>query len=134
MTSRQAERQAELDRTEGPFRAIQRFLEMDFAYGQGERRPTVLTRVKEAALALRAYRRARGQDMFGDYEHALPVRICADQFGIDIADAAGERDDLDPYTIRWVLAGLRCPWRPFCRGCPGCFTIDSPLRPTGGST
>ncbi len=121
-----ADRQTLLDRTDGPFRAIQRFLDLDVV-----RPPTALTRVKEAVSALVAYRRARNQPMFGDYEHTVVVRVCADQFAIEMADAAGERPDLDQYTIAWVLAGLRCPRRPFCRGCRACFTITAPLRDAG---
>lgn len=118
------DRQYELDRTDGRFRAIQRFLDMDPRAG-------LVRRVREAAQALNAYRRVRNQPMFGDYEYILPIRISADQFVHDIEDAAGERDDLDPYTIAWVLAGLRCQARPFCRGCPTCFTITSPHRSSG---
>ncbi len=34
--------------------------------------------------------------------------------------------------VTWVLAGMRCPKRPFCTGCQGCFTITAPNRATAG--
>ncbi len=119
------------ERTDDAFRRIQRFLDLDSGEVWGRRPPAVLTRLKDALAALRDYRRAHNQPNFGDYEEKLAVRIVADQFAEDIADAAGGRTDLDPHTVAWVLAGIRCPWRPFCRGCQGCFTITSPHRETG---
>jgi hypothetical protein len=52
----------------------------------------------------------------------------ADQFARDIESAAHEAGQ-DPATIAWVVAGLRCPDKPFCTGCRSCFTITAPLRP-----
>lgn len=122
------------ERTENGFQAIQQFLDLDEGQAWGRRPPRVLTRLRDALEALRAYRRAHNQNDFGGYEEKLAVRIVADQFAVDIESAAGDRADLDLYTIAWVLAGIRCPRRPFCRGCPACFTITSPHREAGDAS
>ncbi len=82
-------------------------------------------RLREAGFAVRGWRqksRSRG----GDYDDViLGVRVSADAFASDILAAAEGRD---PDTIAWVVAGLRCPARPFCKGCTSCQTVTSPLR------
>jgi hypothetical protein len=63
----------------------------------------------------------------GDYEEqVLAVRLVADTLADQIQAAA---DGQDPATVAWVVAGLRCPSTPFCRGCASCQTVTSPLRP-----
>lgn len=83
-------------------------------------------RLVAASRAVTDYRRAHNQ-RGGDYEdEILAVRVCADTFAGEIEAAAGDRD---ADTISWVVAGLRCPQRPFCTGCPACQTVTSPARP-----
>lgn len=91
----------------------------------------VARRLRDAQWAHQEYRDAHGQDRnMGGYDLSLGVRVVADQLARDIEDAAATAGQ-DPATIAWVLAGLRCPRRPFCTGCGACFTVTSPLRPMG---
>jgi hypothetical protein len=84
-------------------------------------------RLKEAMYAVRGWRYA-SNTRGGDYETAtLAVRVCADTFASQIAAAA--TPECDEHTIRWVVAGLRCPSAPFCTGCPACQTVTAPERP-----
>lgn len=107
-----------------PYLGLRRFL----AHGGSEL--PVFRRLDKALTAYREFRHAHNQDLnMGDGELNLCVRVVADQFASDIAACAGAEQDAE--TIAWVLAGLRCPRRPFCQGCVACFTITTPMRPHG---
>lgn len=83
-------------------------------------------RLQKATLDLREFRRVFSQ-RGGDYEElTLAVRLVADTFASEIGAAADENQDAA--TVAWVVAGLRCPMRPFCTGCQTCQTITSPNR------
>jgi hypothetical protein len=95
--------------------------------GVWDQRPLpVYRRLREALRALRSHRRLNNQQEREEDEVSLGVRIVADAMAGEISAAAGEGQD--PNTIAWVVAGLRCPRRPFCLGCDACFTVDSPHR------
>lgn len=105
----------------------------------GRPRLPVYTRLEKALYALREWRNANQQRHHQDDEVSMAIRIVADSMASEIAAAAGDGQDAE--TIAWVVAGLRCPARPFCLGCPSCFTITAPHRadvhfastdPTGG--
>ncbi len=128
--ARWAARDKEIEDARGPFNALMRYMTLDHGDVWGRRRPAqAFRRVVAAFAAVRTWRNANNQNLQPDELEALAVRVCADQFARDIEDAASGGPH-DPATIAWVLAGLRCPRRPFCRGCRACFTITSPLRPT----
>jgi hypothetical protein len=125
------EKNKKIDAARGPFDAVLPYATLDHGDVWGRRRPAeAFRRVVKAFSAVRNWRYANNQQLHTDELEALSVRVCADQFARDIEDAASGGPH-DPATIAWVLAGLRCPRRPFCRGCRACFTITSPLRPTG---
>jgi hypothetical protein len=89
-------------------------------------------RLKRALWALQEYRDAHQQSRnMGDGELILSVRVVADELAAQIQEAA-PTTSVDPATIAWVLAGMRCPSQPFCTGCQSCFTITAPLRPVDG--
>lgn len=120
------------ERTEGPFRElVARFLGVG-RYTPGGRKFVpehlpVFERLDKALTALREFRRARNQRFGGpDEEIGLAVAVVADELAAQIAAKASPEHD--HATVAWVLAGLRCPRRPFCTGCPACFTVTSPLR------
>ncbi len=129
--ARLAERDRKIEAARGPFEAVRRFFSLDRGDVWG-RRPAseAFSRLVKATSAVRQWRYVNNQQLQTDELEALAVRVCADQFARDIEDAASGGPH-DSATIAWVLAGLRCPRRPFCRGCRACFTITSPLRPTG---
>ena len=121
----------EEERTERPFKELAMpFLGVGRFTGTTKfmpQRVTVFERVDSALRALREFRRARNQNFAGpDEEVGLAIAVTADELAAQIAAKAGPEQDHT--TIAWVLAGLRCPRRPFCTGCPGCFTVTSPLR------
>lgn len=129
--ARRAERDRKIEAARGPFEAVMPYKTLDYGDVWGRRGPAeAFRRLVKAASAVRNWRYVNNQQMQTDEIEALAVRMCADQFARDIEDAASGSQH-DPATIAWVLAGLRCPRRPFCQGCRGCFTITSPLRPTG---
>ena len=82
-------------------------------------------RLYDAQMAYMEWRHAHGSRVESDHLRALAVRVSAEAFAEQIAAASGDYDDR---TIRWVLAGLRCPSQPFCTGCDACQTITSPER------
>lgn len=95
--------------------------------GVWDHRPLpVYRRLEEALQAMRSHRRLNNQADRQEDEVSLGVRIVADSMASEISAAAGEGQD--SATIAWVVAGLRCPSRPFCRGCDACFTVDAPHR------
>lgn len=123
-----AERKRWQERTEGPWRELcERFLGLSA-------RSRTFRRLEQARWAYREYRDAHQQDReMGGYELHLAVRVVADELARQIQEAAADRL-LDPATIAWVLAGMRCPSQPFCTGCSACFTITAPNRPIPGQT
>ncbi len=128
---RMAERDARIERARGPFEAVQRFLRLAIPRWDSGRRPAAAyERVVKAVQAVQEWRSANNQQMQGNELERLAVLVCADQFATEIEDAAHSSGQ-DPATIAWVVAGLRCTSRPFCTGCRSCFTVTSPLRPTG---
>jgi hypothetical protein len=125
------EKNRKIEAARGPFDATLPYATLDHGDAWGRRRPAeAFRRVVKAFSAVRNWRDVNNQRMHSDELEALAVRVCADQFARDIEDAASGSQH-DPATIAWVLAGLRCPRRPFCQGCRACFTITSPLRPMG---
>jgi len=127
-----ATRQERIEKATGPFEDVRRFLSLDIPAWDSRRRPVrAFLRVRDGFRAVRAWREANQQRMQTDELEKLAVRICGDQFARDIEDAAPGAGQ-DPNTIAWVVAGLRCPRRPFCTGCSACFTITSPNRPNEG--
>lgn len=87
-------------------------------------------RLSDALWALRQWRMTHNQSQEMRDEVALGVRMTAETMADQIQAAAGPEHD--PATIAWVLAGMRCPSRPWCAGCVACQTVTSPLRPAGG--
>lgn len=115
---RRPERKAQV---EGPFNDLAPFLHLA---NYGLRNPVFL-RLRDALATLREWRWA-SQTRGGDYEEViLAVRVVSDALARQIEAGFPVQDD----TIRWVLAGLRCPAQPFCTGCTACQTITAPLRP-----
>jgi hypothetical protein len=86
----------------------------------------VYEKLTKALSALREWRYANNQKQHTEDETALAIRVVCDAMATEISEAAG--DGQDPATVAWVVAGLRCPSRPFCRGCDSCFTVDAPHR------
>ena len=119
------EKRAREAKTEGPFRELcSPYLGLR-GYGHGV---PAADRLERAEWARLEFRRARGQQTnMGREDVTMAVRIVADTMASEISAAAG--DEQDSVTVAWVLAGLRCPSRPFCTGCPSCQTITSPTRP-----
>jgi hypothetical protein len=128
-----AERDQKIEKARGPFDAVRPFMWLHrrnwLRPGSPSEAP-VLARVIKAVAAVRQWRYVNNQQMQTDEMEVIAVRVAADQFAADILNAAHDAGQ-DPTTIAWVVAGLRCPARPFCTGCRSCFTITSPLRPTG---
>lgn len=87
-------------------------------------------KVAAALSALREWRRANNQQGRPADEVNLAIRTTAEELAVQLAESADGRPDLDPATIAWVLAGLRCPAAPFCEGCNACFTVTAPNRDT----
>lgn len=88
-------------------------------------------RIEDAIRTARDFRRANtnGGQLVSYEPLCLSVRIAADQFAIEIEDHAHDAgSDLDLSTVRTIVAGLRCPARPYCKGCPSCQTITAPVR------
>lgn len=126
-----AARRQRIEKARGPFDAVMPFLHLHIPGWSSPRRPArAYQRLVDAFSAVREWRHANQQDMQGNEMEQLAARICADQFARDIEAAAHDAGQ-DPATIAWVVAGLRCPAKPFCTGCRRCFTITAPLRPNG---
>jgi hypothetical protein len=121
------EREERVEKARARLDRLPSWLTVDFGDVWGRRKSApVVTKLKEAFSALREWRHANQQSERLDDEVALAIRVVADAMATDIGEAAGPHQD--PATIAWVMAGLRCPRRPFCRGCDSCFTIDAPHR------
>jgi hypothetical protein len=124
------EQKARIEKAYGPFVALARgYLGLDVGgYGTGSPPNPLYRKVERAWSALREWRHANNQQPRYQDEMILTIRITAETMAEQVASAAGGRADLDPDTIAWVLAGMRCTARPFCAGCDTCFTITSPGR------
>lgn len=121
------EQRRRVEAARAPFEAIMRFLHVDIGdIWRGPRLP-VYEKLDKALAALREWRHANNQQQRTEDQVALAIRIVCDAMAGEIADAAGAGGQ-DPATIAWVVAGLRCPRRPFCKGCESCFTVDAPHR------
>lgn len=125
---RMAEKERKIEAARGPFDALREFFRLEIPDWSSPRRPArAYERLVEAFSAVREWRYVNSQQMQTNELEKIAVRICADQFAREIADAAHDAGQ-DPATIAWVVAGLRCPRRPFCTGCDSCFTVASPHR------
>ncbi len=124
---RMAERKKRIEAARGPFERIRPYLGLDRGDVWGRRRGAPVARKLEDALrALREWRYANQQREHDNDEVNLSIRVVAEAMAVEIGEAAGPAQDRA--TIAWVVAGLRCPSRPFCTGCDSCFTIDAPHR------
>lgn len=121
------EKQERIEKARGPFeRLCMPMMGVDNGGVWDGNRLPVFERVKAALWALREWRQVNNQQQRSEDEAALAVRVVADSMASEIQGAAsGEQDAA---TIAWVVAGLRCPRRPFCRGCDSCFSVDAPHR------
>jgi hypothetical protein len=88
--------------------------------------PAAAVRVRQAWEAVREWRAANQQRDRIEDEICLAIRWTAEVVAGDLAAHAGAGQD--PAVVAWIVAGLRCGRRPFCRGCESCFTIDAPHR------
>ena len=95
------------------------------------RKVAIFGRVEEAMRAVRSWRTVSGSMGDSDELAGVAVRVAAETLANQVAAAAG--DKLDPYTIAWVVAGLRCRRQPFCVGCEACQTVTSPHRSLTGA-
>lgn len=129
-----AEKRKKIEEARGPFEEVRPFLHLRLPEGLSRERPShVFRRVTAATRAVRQWRYVNSQRMQDNEIEIVAIRISADQFARDIEDAAAQPGaSLDPATIAWVLAGLRCPDKPFCTGCTSCFTITAPNRSIPG--
>ena len=89
----------------------------------------VVEAVRQAMWDIREYRNANNQQHGTNEQEIVAVRVTCAVMADEIQAAAAARPDLDDTTVRWVLAGLRCPMQPFCLGCLSCQTITAPTRP-----
>lgn len=123
-----AEKRRRVERARGPFEVVRPYLGIDRGSFM-ENRPgaAVALRVDRATDAVREWRYANDQRNQDREIETVAIRVAADQFARDIEDAAAAAGQ-DAATIAWVVAGLRCPCRPFCTGCDACFTITAPHR------
>lgn len=95
----------------------------DYGYGV-----PVADRLRRARQDIQEFRRTNNFKGASGEEEALAVRVVCDTLADQILTTVTEAQDTD--TVRWVVAGLRCPARPFCTGCSRCATVTSPQRPT----
>ncbi len=122
---RLAERAARIDKAQAAFQPWMRYLSIE----RHGRRSGVFQRVKQAMWDVQNFRQESNTDLdhFGE-QATVATRVAADTLATQIDAAAGTDRRLDPYTVAWVTAGLRCPLTPFCQGCTACQTVTSPLR------
>jgi len=121
----QTEQKKRIEQARGPFEAILRFLHVDTGDVWGRGRLPVYEKLDKALSALRQWRWANNQQDRIEDQVCLSIRVVCDAMATQIAEAGAGQD---PATIAWVVAGLRCPRRPFCHGCESCFTVDAPHR------
>ncbi len=125
-----AKKKQRIEKARGPFQALViGYLGLDI--GEWDRRggaSRLYRKVEAAVYALREWRDANNQQRSGRDEIILAIRLTAETLADDLAEAAAGRTDLDPATVAWALAGLRCTAQPFCAGCDTCFTITAPNR------
>jgi len=84
-------------------------------------------RLKDALWARTEHRNVHGLGHQAGEVETMAVRVVAETLANEVQ--ASQQPEHDAATIAWVVAGLRCPRRPFCLGCSACFTITSPERP-----
>jgi len=121
------EQRKRIEKARGPFEAIRRFLHVDRGDVWGRGRLPVYEKLNTALAALREWRHANNQQDRTEDQVCLSIRVVCDAMATQIGEA-GAGAGQDPATIAWVVAGLRCPSRPFCQGCESCFTVDAPHR------
>lgn len=83
-------------------------------------------RLRQALQDVGEFRRTHSFRGASGETEALSVRVVCDTLASQVLAAAPA--ELDAATIRWVVAGLRCPAQPFCTGCTRCVTVTSPSR------
>ena len=123
---------AEIEKARGPFEELAQ-PRLGLELGSWDRRGRARRlhdKVDRALSALREWRQANNQQERPEEKVNLAIRTTAEELAAQLAESAGARPDLDPTTIAWVLAGLRCPAAPFCEGCNACFTVTAPNRDT----
>lgn len=120
-----AERAARIEKAHAAFEPWLRYLGIE-RHGPGS---GVFRRVQQAMWDVRTYRQESNTGVDAFYEQVtVATRVAADTLAAQIDATAGADPRLDPYTVAWVTAGLRCPRTPFCQGCTACQTVTSPLR------
>lgn len=66
----------------------------------------------------------------GGYEQLhVALNVARETWATQIEAACQGQPDLDRHTVAVIVAGLRCPSRPYCTGCPACQTVTAPARP-----
>ena len=96
----------------------------DFGWGV-----PVFTRALDAQRDIREHRLATGY-RGADYEDLhVTLNVARETWATEILAAAAGDPDMDAHTVAVIVAGLRCPSRPYCTGCPSCQTITAPTRP-----
>lgn len=121
-----AEKNARIEKARGPFERLRGLMSVQRYRAMGAGELPVYRRLNDALWALRDWRLANNQQQRMEDEVSLCIRVVNDSMASEISAAAGAGQD--PATIAWVVAGLRCPLRPFCQGCDACFTVDAPHR------
>lgn len=117
------ERKAKADER---FQRSRRWLGRLRGYGQDV---PAFKRALEAQWDIREHRQShnlRG----GDHEELhIALNVARETWAMEIQEACQGQPDLDPHTVAVIVAGLRCPARPYCTGCPSCQTVTAPTRP-----
>lgn len=119
-------REAELADADARFTRSRRWLGSLRDWGEGV---PAFRKAREAQWDIRSQRRAR--NVAGrDYEDLhIALNVARETWASEIEQACQGQPDLDPHTVAVIVAGLRCPARPYCTGCPSCQTITAPTRP-----
>ena len=82
-----------------------------------------------ASGAIREYRNAHNQ-LRDDYlEERVTMHVVRQVWADEIEAAASGDPLMDKATVAVIVAGLRCPRRPYCTGCVACQTVTAPHRP-----
>lgn len=90
--------------------------------------PAFVTAVR-ASDAIREYRDAHGQQRDDHLDIVVAVNAAARTWAREIQASAAGDPLMDPVTVATIVAGLLCPSRPYCTGCPSCQTVTAPHRP-----
>lgn len=84
---------------------------------------------RQAQWDIQSFRRANNYQG-RDYEDLhVALNVARETWAGEIQEACQGDPDLDPHTVAVIVAGLRCPSRPYCTGCPACQTVTAPTRP-----